>query len=172
LGAGFVLGGRLEAGARGAGAEVGHVCLVPGGRPCSCGLRGCWERYASGSALAADAAARAPSWLPADRAGVGPAAVAAARDGAPAALGLLADQGRRLGQGIAMLTWLLDPDVVAVGGGLAAAGDLLLEPARASAAEGSSPVLARTPPRIVAAQLGNDAGVVGAADLARLARHP
>ena len=167
LGAGFVLGGRLEVGARGAGAEVGHACLVPGGRSCPCGLRGCWERYASGSALAADVAAAAPGWLPDDRADAGPAAVAAARAGDATGVDLLAEQGRRLGQGIAMLTWLLDPDVVAVGGGLAAAGDLLLGAARASAAEGASPVLGRTPPRIVAAALGTDAGVVGAADLAR-----
>jgi N-acetylmuramic acid 6-phosphate etherase len=167
LGGGFVLRGRPVAGAHGLAAEVGHVCLVAGGRPCPCGLSGCWERYTSGSALAAEAARLGPAWLPADRAAVGPAAVAAARAGDPVAVELLAEQGRRLGQGIAMLTSLLDPDVVVVGGGMATLGELLLAPARAALAEGVSPALPRTLPSVVLAALGNEAGVVGAADLAR-----
>ncbi len=172
LGAGFVLGGRLHGGARGLAAEVGHVCLVPGGRPCPCGLYGCWERYTSGSALAADVAALdpAPVWVPRDRAAVGRAVLAAARGGDPVAAGLLREQGRRLGQGLAVLTSLLDPDVVVVGGGLAAVGDLLLDPARDALAEAMSPALGGELPGVVAAELGPDAGVVGAADLARRSR--
>jgi glucokinase len=81
---------------------------------------------------------------------------------------LVADQGRRLGQGLAVLTSVLDPDVVVVGGGLAAAaGDLLLGPARTALAAGVTPALRRALPDVVAAELGPDAGVVGAADLAR-----
>ena len=167
LGGGFVLHGRLEAGAHGLAAEVGHVCLVAGGRPCPCGLSGCWERYTSGSSLAAEAARLEPAWLPGDRAAVGPAAVAAAHEGDAVAVQLLAEQGRRLGQGIAMLTSVLDPDVVVVGGGMAALGELLFGPARAALAAGVCPALPRTLPPIVLAALGNDAGVVGAADLAR-----
>jgi N-acetylmuramic acid 6-phosphate etherase len=167
LGAGLVLDGRLEVGAHGLAAEVGHACLVPDGRPCPCGLRGCWERYTSGSALAAAAAALGPAWLPADPVAIGPAVATAARAGDARAADLLTDQGRRLGQGIALLTSVLDPDVVVIGGGMAAVGDLLLVPARAALAEGVSPALHRTPPAIVPAALGNDAGIVGAADLAR-----
>lgn len=161
-----MLGGRIETGAHGLGAEVGHACLVPRGRPCPCGLRGCWERYVSGSALAARARALAPAWLPEDPAEVGPAAAAAARAGDARAAGLLAEQGRRLGQGIALLVALLDPDVVVVGGGLAALGEVLLGPARQRLADGLAPSLPRTPPRLEAASLGGDAGIVGAADLA------
>jgi glucokinase len=167
LGAGLVLDGRLEVGAHGLAAEVGHACLVPGGRPCPCGLRGCWERYTSGSALVAAAVALGPGWLPADPAAIGPAVVAAARAGDARAADLVTEQGRRLGQGIALLTSVLDPDLVVVGGGMAALGDLILEPARAALAEDVSPALHRAVPAIVPAALGNDAGIVGAADLAR-----
>jgi glucokinase len=106
-------------GGSGLAAEVGHLCLVPGGRPCPCGARGCWERYTSGSALADDAARLRPVWLPSARAAVGPSVVAAARSGDAEACALLEEQGRRLGQGLAVVTSLLDPDVVVVGGGLA-----------------------------------------------------
>jgi glucokinase len=169
LGAGLVLGGRLAAGARGLAAEVGHVPLVPDGRPCPCGLRGCWERYVSGTALTAEATRLGPAWLPADPSAVGRAVLAAARAGDADGLALIAEQGCRLGEGLATLTALLDPDVVIVGGGLAAAGELLLGPARARLAEALSPVLRRSLPRVVAAELGAEAGVVGAADVARTA---
>ena len=170
LGAGIVLRGRLEPGAHGLGAEVGHACLVPGGRPCPCGLRGCWERYTSGSALADEAARLRPAWLPTGGRGVqgvGQAALAAARTGDADAAALVAEQGRRLGEGIGMLTWVLDPDVVVVTGGLSAFGELLIEPARVCLRTVAGSLPGRTLPRIVPAALGGDAVLTGAADLAR-----
>jgi glucokinase len=178
VGGGVVLDGALYRGAFGVGAEIGHMRVVPDGILCGCGNRGCFEKYASGSALVREtrAAARAGSLLAADlleRAGgdpdaiTGPLVTAAARDGDPFAAEQLADVGRWLGEGIASLTAILDPAVVVIGGGVSAAGELLLGPARTAfqaelTGRGYRPVL-----EIRSARLGNRAGVIGAADLAR-----
>lgn len=178
VGGGVVLDGELYRGAFGVGAEIGHVRTVPGGHLCGCGNLGCFEQYASGSALVREArtAARGGSLLARDlldRAGGDPAAITGpmitelARAGDPFSRELLAELGRWLGEGIASLTAVLDPAVVVVGGGVGAAGDLLLEPARAAflsqlTGRGHRPVLEIRP-----ALLGNQAGLIGAADLAR-----
>ena len=178
LGGGLVLRGELYRGAFGVGGEVGHMRVVPGGYPCGCGNRGCWEQYASGTALEREARALAQSSpTRASRllelAGGDPANVKgrmvtqAAKEGDRAAQELLEEVGRWLGEGIASLAALLDPAVVVIGGGVSEAGELLLEPARAAlertlTARGHRPVL-----RIQQASLGNEAGIIGAADLAR-----
>ncbi|MDQ1287406.1 MAG: glucokinase [Actinomycetota bacterium] len=180
LGGGIVLDDRLLRGAFGSAGEVGHVRMVPDGLACGCGNRGCWEQYSSGSALIREAralarsrperAARLLDLAEGDAEAIsGRMVTQAAAEGDPTALGLLAEVGRWLGEGIADLADILDPAAVVVGGGVSEAGDLLLQPAREAyeallSAGGHRPHL-----KIVAAELGNAAGLVGAADLAR---HP
>jgi len=178
LGAGIVIDGRLVRGAWGIAAEPGHMRLVPDGRPCGCGLRGCWEQYASGSALLRQARLMIEEEPHATAAllrsaGGDPAALtgqmisAAAHAGDPAAQELLAETGRRLGEGIATVAAMLDPAVVVIGGGVSEAGEVLLAPARQTYLALLSGAAFRPQLEIRAAQLGNDAGIVGAADLAR-----
>jgi glucokinase len=178
VGGGVVLDGSLYRGAFGVGAEIGHMRVVPDGIRCGCGNRGCFEMYASGSALVREArtAARAGSLLAADlldRAGgdvdaiTGPLITEAARAGDPFATEQLASLGRWLGEGIASLAAVLDPAVVVIGGGVSAADDLLLGPVRQAfstqlTGRGHRPML-----EIRKARLGNRAGMIGAADLTR-----
>jgi glucokinase len=179
LGAGLVVDGNLVRGAYGFAAELGHVRVVPNGHLCGCGHRGCWEQYTSGSALVREA--RREAMENPDRAVaiieqangdpaaiIGPNVTAAAVAGDPLAISLLAELGTWLGGGCASLAAVLDPEVFVVGGGVIAAGDLILDAARdayvrALPAGGHRPVAP-----IVAADMGNDAGIVGAAALARL----
>jgi glucokinase len=175
IGGGIVAGRRLFRGAHGFAAEIGHIIVEPNGPLCGCGNRGCWEQVASGTAigrLGREAVAEHPHSLVAKLAGERPEAVTgqlvteAAQQGDEVAVGILAQVGARLGEGIAGLVNVLDPQVVVVGGGAIEAGDLLLDPAReaysgAVEAPGHRP---RVP--IVPAELGNDAGAVGAAALA------
>jgi glucokinase len=178
IGGGIVHEGRLFRGAFGVAAEIGHMRVVPDGLLCGCGNRGCFEQYASGNALVreAKAAARAGTLLARDlldRAGgdvdkiTGPLITEAARAGDPLAVELLATLGRWLGEGIASLADILDPAVVVIGGGVGEAGDLLLDPVRTAfraqlTGRGLRPEL-----EIRRARLGNRAGLIGAADLAR-----
>ena len=178
VGGGVVLGGALQRGAFGSAAEIGHLRVVPHGRPCGCGQRGCLEQYASGSALVRrvreDVAALVPgSETLLERAGGDPRAIdgplitSAAQDGDPYATGRLAALGAWLGQGVASLAAVLDPAAVVVGGGVSEAGDLLLAPMREAFLEHLSVRAYRPAAEIRLAELGNGAGVVGAADLAR-----
>lgn len=178
VGGGVVLNGELHRGAFGVASEIGHIRVVPGGRICGCGNRGCWEQYASGSALvrdtremAAQGSLTAKSLL--DRADgdvngiTGPLITEAARDGDGFAVEQLAALGKWLGEGIATLTAVLDPAVVVVGGGVSDAGDLLLEPVRAHFRASLTGRNHRPELEIRQAELGNTAGMIGAADLAR-----
>lgn len=174
IGGGIVAGRRLFRGAHGFAAEIGHIVVDPGGPLCGCGNRGCWEQVASGHAigrLGREAVASGDSSLIAELAGGDSAAVTgqtvteAALRGDRTAVSILAEVGRRLGVGIAGLVNVLDPQVVVVGGGAIAAGELLLEPARAAYGVAVEAPDHRPPVPIVAAQLGNDAGAVGAAAL-------
>ncbi|GAB3768122.1 glucokinase [Nocardioides ginsengisegetis] len=178
VGGGVVLDGALYRGAFGVGAEIGHMRVVPDGILCGCGNHGCFEQYASGSALVREArsAARGGSLLARgllDRAGgdvdriSGPLITEAARGGDAFAVEQLAHLGKWLGEGIASLTAILDPAVVVIGGGVSEAEDLLLDPIRASfsaqlTGRGHRPAL-----EIRKARLGNRAGMIGAADLSR-----
>jgi glucokinase len=175
IGGGIVSGGRLYRGAHGFAAEIGHIIVEPNGPRCGCGNLGCWEQVASGRAidrLGREAVAEHPGSLLArlasrdPRGGRGAVVTAAAKDGDPVAVHVLAEVGRRLGEGIAGLVNILDPDVVVIGGGAIEAGDLLLEPARAAYVDAVEAPSHRPEVPILAAILGIDAGAVGAADLA------
>jgi glucokinase len=177
IGGGIIIGGHIYRGHYGLGAEIGHIVLDPDGPPCGCGNRGCWEQYASGTAigrLARERVAQAPESSLLSKAGgdvalltgemVGEAAVA----GDAFAVEIVSAAGRMLGVGMASLVNVLDPEVMVVGGGAAAGlGELLLGPARETMQSFIIGREWRTPVRVVGAALGNDAGVVGAAALAR-----
>jgi glucokinase len=175
IGGGIVGDGRLFRGAHGFAAEIGHVIVEPDGPPCGCGNRGCWEQVASGHAIAREgreAVRLDPGSALGRLAGGDPARVtgqvvtSAAHDGDETAMGILARVGRRLGEGIAGLVNVLDPEIVVVGGGAIKAGDLLLEPARSAFLDAVEGPGHRPPVPIVEAALGNDAGAIGAAILA------
>jgi glucokinase len=178
IGGGLVVSGILSRGAHGVACEWGHMCVVPEGRRCACGNRGCWEMYASGSALARDArelaevspvaAHRLLQLVDGDPAVLtGTDVTIAAREGDPAAVEIFTAMGRWLGRGIADLAAIIDPSVVVVGGGVSEAGDLLLAPAREAFATTLTGRGFRPLAPIRLAALGPDAGLVGAADLAR-----
>ena len=178
VGGGIVLNGQLHRGAFGVAAEIGHMRVVPDGILCGCGNRGCWEKYASGTALVREARdqARQGSLIARsllDRAGgdveaiTGPLITEAARDGDSFAREQLASLGKWLGEGIASLTAVLDPAVVVIGGGVSEAGDLLLDPVRAHFKANLTGRHYRPELEVRAALLGNKAGMIGAADLAR-----
>jgi len=175
IGGGIVAGGRLIRGAHGLAGEIGHIIVEPDGPLCGCGNRGCWEQVASGLAIAR-AGRRAVTEEPGSpiarlaggdpRRATGELVTEAARKGDAAAVAILATVGRRLGEGIAGLVNVLDPDVVVVGGGVGEAGDLLLGPLREAYLEAVEGADVRPDVRIAPAQLGNDAGAIGAALLA------
>ncbi|GLZ03494.1 glucokinase [Actinomadura sp. NBRC 104412] len=178
IGGGIIINGELYRGRFGIGAEVGHFRVVPDGRRCGCGNRGCWEQYASGNALvheARDLARVAPAMagrlleLGEGRPeGIrGPEVTQAAREGDKAALECFRTVGHWAGQGLADLTAILDPGAFIIGGGLSDAGDLLLDPIRESFQNALTGRGHRPLPEIRIAELGSDAGIVGAADLAR-----
>jgi glucokinase len=178
IGGGIVVNGALYRGAYGIAAEYGHMRVVPDGHICGCGARGCFEQYASGNALlrhAREAINASPevarnllSRGDGTVAGLtGQAITEAARDGDPVALTAFNTTGQWLGAGIASLAVLLDPACVVIGGGVIEAGEILLKPTRESL-ERNMPFAGKHPyPKIIAAQLGNEAGLVGVADLAR-----
>ena len=178
IGGGIVVNGALYRGAYGVAAEFGHMRVVPEGHICGCGARGCFEQYASGNALlrhareainaSPDVARNLLSRADGTVAGLtGQAITDAARDGDPVALAAFNTTGQWLGAGIASLAVLLDPACVVIGGGVIDAGEILLKPTRESL-ERNMPFAGKHPyPQIIAAQLGNEAGLVGVADLAR-----
>lgn len=178
IGGGLVIGGELYRGAFGVAGEWGHGRVVPDGRRCACGNRGCWEQYASGRALARDARELAEhSPIAAERLLemvdgepkklTGFHVTQAANEGDPAAIELLTEMGRWLGQGIADICATLDPSVVVIGGGVSEVGEMMLAPARVRYAEVLTGRGYRPQIDILGAALGAEAGLVGAADLAR-----
>ena len=180
VGGGIVLDGELHRGAFGVAAEIGHLRVERNGRLCGCGNRGCWEKYASGSALVRGARESAEEGSMLARpllelAGgdpqriTGPLISRAAADGDPFAVEQLAVLGRWLGEGIAALAAVLDPAVAVIGGGVSEAGDLLLEPIRAAFRAELTGRGHRPEMEVRKALLGNTAGMIGAADLARRA---
>jgi glucokinase len=177
VGGAIVSNDRLFRGGFGAGAEIGHMRVVPGGLPCGCGAHGCIEQYGSGRALE-----RMANEL-ADAGGIGQAlADVRARKGAlkgkdistlilagdPGAIAALRQLGDWLGQACASLGAILDPQLFVFGGGVAQAGDLLLDPIRTAFLENLPARGYHPEPEFRIAELVNDAGVVGAADLARI----
>lgn len=179
VGGAVIADSHMLRGGFGIAGELGHLRMVPNGLLCGCGQHGCLESYASGSALLRAAKALAASSDPAGQrlreieaeAGQlsGLEVYRAILEGDAGALSILRDLGSWLGQAIASLVAVLDPEIVVIGGGVSAAGDLLLDPIREAyrahlPAQGFRPEL-----KITAAEFVNDAGVVGAADLVRVA---
>jgi glucokinase len=172
VGGGAIFDGKIYQGYRGWAAEFGHMPAVENGPQCNCGRRGCLETVASATAMAAAAkreieAGRAP--LMAERAQNGEKVdarlvITSARTGDEPAQAILREAGQHLGHTMAQLVSALNPELIVVGGGGAYAGDFLLEPARevvrATAMPGPASVC-----RVVPAELGNDAGLIGAASL-------
>lgn len=173
VGCGLVLDGKIRTG--NTSSEAGHITVCRGGEPCNCGRRGCWEQYASATALIrqtrAAMAAHPESLLHALAAenGVeGRTAFQAAEAGDETALAVCREYVEWLAAGVISLVNLLRPEVVAVGGGVAAAPEhLLLEPLRALVEQESFARHGGRATRVVRAELGNDAGILGAALLGR-----
>ncbi len=172
IGGAIVSNGRLMRGAHGFGGEIGHIIVEPNGPLCGCGNRGCWEQVAAGRAIdrmGREVAREHPESEIARLAGGDPDAVRgpivadAARSGDPIAIMVLAEVGRRLGEGIAGLVNVLDCDVVVVAGGAAMAGDLLLEPARRAMEQAIEAPTFRPPVAFRPSALGYEAGAMGAA---------
>jgi glucokinase len=178
LGGGVIIGGRLHRGRFGVAAEFGHIRMVPDGLLCGCGNQGCWEQYASGSALVRYARQRAtatPENAPI-LLGLGdgtPEGVEgkhiseAARRGCPVAVDSFRELARWAGAGLADLASLFDPGAFIVGGGVSDEGDLVLDPIRKSYRRWLVGSRWRPHAEVLAAQLGGKAGMVGVADLAR-----
>jgi glucokinase len=179
VGGGLILDGAVFRGAFGIGAELGHIRLVPDGHLCGCGIRGCLEQYASGSGLMRHAreAIDASPLLARNLLDRGDGTIEglrghhiteAARDGDPVAIAAFNTMATYLGAGIASLCAVIDPSCVVLGGGVTDAGELFLGPTR-DAALRLIPFSGKHPyPEIVAAELGNHAGLVGVADLSRI----
>lgn len=178
IGGGMVVDGKVFRGGFGVAVEPGHMRVVPGGRPCACGLLGCWEAYGSGTALtvrARELAMADPASAPVllrlaggDPDAIrGPLVSEAATQGDPAARQSFAELARWIGEGLASLASVLDPDVVVIGGGVSESIDLDLEAVIEAFGPAESGAGHRPVPQIRRAVLGNNAGLIGAADLAR-----
>lgn len=179
VGGAVVTEGQLLKGGFGIGGELGHVVLTPGGRKCGCGLKGCIETYASGTALLKAAQKLAESTdslgdglrkLNSDSGTLtGEQVYQAIMEDDPGALGLISELGENLGIAIGSLfVPVLDPELVVVGGGVSAVGERLLEPMRVGYSKSMPAKGYRPELSIVKAQFLNQAGLIGAADLARL----
>ncbi len=181
IGGALLIEGRMIRGRYGITGEFGHMQVVPGGQRCECGNRGCWEQYASGNALVREARGLILTHSPmatdlAERVSgraedlTGPTVTEAAREGDATAIELIGEIGYWLGTGIANLAAALDPGLFVIGGGVSAAGELLLGPAREQFRRQLPGRGYRPEARIEAAALGNEAGLIGAADLSRTDR--
>jgi glucokinase len=176
IGGGLILGGEIYRGATGAGAELGHMVIAMDGLPCqgNCPGRGCVETYASGTALGREARAAAErepdsvlGQMLADGEEVdGKAVTEASLSGDETAVGVFDLVGARLGVALTSFANIFEPEVIVIGGGVIAAGDLLLEPARRELRARALTPMNRTP--VLAAELGEDAGMIGAAAMARV----
>jgi glucokinase len=176
IGGGLILGGEIYRGATGAGAELGHMTIEMDGPDCqgNCPNRGCVETLASGTALGREGRLVAESepdsalgkLLAAGEEIDGKAVTEAALGGDETAIRVFDLVGRRLGVALASFANIFEPEVIVIGGGVIAAGDLLLEPARSEMSSRALPSMSRIP--VVAAKLGQDAGMIGAAAMARI----
>ena len=171
IGAGVIADGELVRGAHGFGGEAGHMVVDPNGPPCPCGREGCWERFASGSGLGMLGREAALAYR--FRRGVelagepeevrGEHVTRAAAEGDPEALAIMQRFGEWVALGVGNLLAILDSSLVVIGGGLVEAGDLLLDPIRAALPDQVMAPQERTDVCIVAAELGERAGAIGAA---------
>jgi glucokinase len=176
IGGGLILGGEVYRGSSGAGAELGHMAIQMDGPGCqgNCPNRGCVEAFASGTALGREGLAAAESnpdsalgkLLAAGEPVDGRAVTVAAQSGDATAIEVFDLVGSRLGVALASYANIFEPEVIVVGGGVMAAGDLLLDPARRELQARALTPMNRTP--VIAAELGADAGMIGAAAMARI----
>jgi glucokinase len=161
VGGGLVLGGRLHPGPTGNAGHIGHISVDLDGDPCPCGARGCVERIASGPNIARRALAN--GWLPGPDGDTSAAAVAAAaRAGDPVAVASFDRAAQALAAGIAATATLVEIDIAVIGGGVGKAGDILFTPLRRSLADYATLSFVQRL-QVVPAQMGTDAGLVGAA---------
>ena len=179
IGGGVVVDGKMIRGMAGFAGEIGHLTVKRVGRRCGCGKFGCWERYASGRALVHEAQEIAQYDLPRagrllELAGGGAMKITglhvsqAAEEGDPAALECFDIVGTWLGVGMADLAAVLDSESFVLAGGVSKAGELLRAPAERALLQNLTARAHRPSPQVVLAELGNDAGIIGAADLARI----
>lgn len=173
IGAGLVVDGQIYRGAHGVAPELGHLTVVPGGRSCPCGKSGCWERYCSGTALAAtgvdrwrEAGRPVPDEL-ADSEVTGTVVARAAADGDPQAQAAVDELGHWLGIGMGLAADVLDPEVIVIGGGVSDAAALYLPRAIATMEQTITGGLHRPHPRIEVATFGDRSAVIGAGLLAQ-----
>jgi len=175
VGGGLVIDGKLFKGANGIGAEFGHMCVVPNGLLCGCGSKGCIEQYASGGALIRyaneallanpDKSEEVLSFGEGKLSGT--ALTKAAKAGNELALAAFSKQADWLGLACASYSLIIDPQAIIIGGGVVDAGELFLAPVRAAMRKYMPFAESHVPPKIIAAKFGNDAGLIGAADLVR-----
>ncbi|GGK66482.1 ROK family glucokinase [Nocardia camponoti] len=177
IGGALLIDGKLYRGSNGVAPELGHLQVVPDGRACACGKRGCWERYCSGTALADTAiemlatdpvrsvlardVIRDPGSL------TGRRVAGAAQDGDPLATRVIADFARWLGLGLGFVSDLFDPDLIVIAGGVSSSAPLFLDEAREHYAASVTGAGHRPLARLRTTQLGEAAGMIGAAELAR-----
>jgi glucokinase len=175
IGGGVIIDGEVYRGSIGAASEPGHMVIDLNGPPCqgTCPNHGCLEAYCSGTALARDGTAKAGSHpesalglaLAREGSVTGKTVTEAAAAGDQAAIGVMELTGTRLGVGLSSLANIFNPDVIVIGGGvIESAGAILLEPAREELRKRALPPMNETP--VVEAQMGNDAGMIGAAEMA------
>jgi glucokinase len=167
IGGGFVIDGRPYRGAHGGAAEIGHTLVNPDGPPCGCGRRGCWEQYASGLAMERvareEVAAHPESSLAKLDVIRGPAITLAARDGDAFAKQIVDETARWVGWGLGSLVNVLEPECIAIAGGIVRDWDLFAELAHDAMCERMEASSRRPVPKLLAASLGADAGIVGGA---------
>ena len=176
VGGGLVIDGKLFKGANGIGAEFGHMCVVPNGLLCGCGSKGCIEQYASGGALiryANEAIIDNPQGSETllsfgEGKLTGSGLTKAAKAGNELALAAFNKQADWLGLACASYSLIIDPEAIIIGGGVADAGELFLAPVREAMRKYMPFAESHVPPKIIAAKFGNDAGLIGAADLVRV----
>jgi len=170
VGGGVILNGKVYSGTHGVGSELGHMIVVAGGDLCTCGNRGCWERYASATALIRmghECAAKHPESILAGKEKLNAKDVMdAAKANDPAGLEAFDQYTTYLAMGMVNIINFMDPEVIVLGGGVSAAGEFLLKPIREKLAK---MVFYKAMPyaSIELATLGNDAGIIGAAMLGR-----
>lgn len=174
IGGGIIIGGKIYSGGNFAGGELGHTVLIKDGEPCSCGRKGCFEVYASASALvkqAKEEMKNAPEsilWkLGGKNAGNlgGREIFEAYRSGDPAAKTVVKRYSGYLAEGLSDIVNIFQPDMLCIGGGVSGAGELLLAPVRETVLKNDYARNCKRRVKIAAAALGNDAGIIGAAFL-------
>lgn len=174
VGSGLILNGKVFRGFNGAASEAGHITLVSGGEPCTCGKRGCWETYASVTALICQtkvAMEKNPESLMHEIAKAegkisGRTSFDAAKQGDKAAQAVVKQYAQYVADGIVSVENVLQPDIISVGGGISREGEYLLQPVcEYAAANGFNKFMPKT--KIVTAQSFNDAGIIGAAMIAK-----